>query len=74
MSAIDVKAELKQYKKGWVALNPENKVIEHAMSFESIFVFVQRILHFGSVLVVKTKNKKSSQLQIVENLTHTKIN
>lgn len=36
MNAIDIKNELKKYKKGWVALNPENKVVEHAISFKSI--------------------------------------
>ena len=36
MKAIDIKNELKKYKKGWVALNSENKVVEHAINFKSI--------------------------------------
>jgi len=52
MSAIDVKAELKQYKKGWVALNPENKVIEHAMSFESICSRVNKYKDKKNLLII----------------------
>lgn len=36
MKAIDIQNELKRYKKGWVALSSENKVVEHAINFKSI--------------------------------------
>jgi len=36
MKTIDLKSELKKYKKGWVAINSGNKVVEWASSFEKI--------------------------------------
>lgn len=52
MNAIDVKIELKKYKKGWVALNSGNKVVEHAMSFESICDRVNKYEDKKNLLII----------------------
>ena len=36
MTAIDIRKQIKKYKKGWVALNRSYEVVESARSFEEI--------------------------------------
>ena len=42
MSAIDLRKELKDYTAGWVALDKDYKVVEHAMSFGAICEKVEK--------------------------------
>lgn len=52
MKAIDLKTELKKFKKGWVALNKENKVIMHAVSFDLICKKIENYKDKDNLLII----------------------
>lgn len=42
MNPLDLSKQLKPFKKGWVALDRDNKVIDHASSFSLICMKINK--------------------------------
>ena len=57
MTAIDISKQIKNYKKGWVALDDSYKVVESASSFEEINKKLEKYTKKEKFLLVPASDK-----------------